>query len=64
MLGLAVLFFPLPLVPGLLFISALVVLSSRYSWAQALLETARSRFPSLFRKKNAVATPASADAAA
>jgi Putative transmembrane protein (PGPGW) len=51
LLGLAVLFFPLPLLPGLLMIAGLIILSSRHEWAESLLVKAQDRFPSLFRKK-------------
>ena len=51
LLALAVVFFPLPLVPSLLVIAGLIILSARYEWAQALLHKAQARFPALFRRK-------------
>ena len=50
-MGLAVLFFPLPLVPSLLMVAGLIILSSRYEWAKALLHKTRERFPSLFKRE-------------
>jgi Putative transmembrane protein (PGPGW) len=51
LLGLAILFFPLPLVPSLLLVAGLVVLSAEHVWAGKLLRKAQERFPSLTRKK-------------
>jgi Putative transmembrane protein (PGPGW) len=51
LLGLAVLFFPLPLVPSLLIAAGLIILSSRYEWAKTLLHKTKERFPSLFKKE-------------
>lgn len=51
MMGLAIVLFPVPFVPTLLVIAALVILSARYEWAEGLLVKARQSFPRLFRTK-------------
>lgn len=51
LLGLAVLFFPLPLIPGLLVIAGLLILSARHEWAENLLRKIKTQFPSMFRKQ-------------
>jgi uncharacterized membrane protein YbaN (DUF454 family) len=50
LLALAVVFVPLPIVPTLLLLAALLILSSRYSWASRLLEKARGYLPAFLRK--------------
>ena len=47
LLALAVIVLPLPIVPSLLLMAALVILSSRYLWAERLLEKMRKHFPAL-----------------
>jgi hypothetical protein len=51
LLALAIVFFPLPLIPTLLFLSGLLILSTNHEWAGKLLREVQERFPSLFRKK-------------
>jgi len=45
LLALAVIVLPLPVVPSLLLVAALAILSSRYLWAERLLEKVRKYFP-------------------
>lgn len=45
LLALAVVFSPLPIVPSLFLLAALLILSSRYSWASRLLQAARKLIP-------------------
>lgn len=46
LLGLAIVALPLPVIPSLLLLAALVFLSARYSWASRLLQRTR-RFLSI-----------------
>lgn len=41
LLCLAIVFFPLPLVPSLLLLAGLLILSTKYLWAEALLKRVR-----------------------
>lgn len=52
LLSMAVIVFPVPVLPTLLGIAGLVVLSTHYAWAKKLLHKTQERFPSLFRKKS------------
>jgi len=57
LLGLAILFFPLPVVPTVLVISGLLILSTNHTWASAVLRKLQAKFPSLFsRKAGSIAT--------
>jgi len=47
----AVVVFPLPVLPSLLGLAGLLLLSAHYDWAKNLLHKAQLRFPSLFRRK-------------
>jgi hypothetical protein len=58
LLVLAVVFVPLPIVPSLLLLSALLILSTRYSWASRLLEKARSYLPAFLRRTTKAELPA------
>lgn len=51
LLSIAVVIFPVPILPTLLGIAGLLILSTEYDWARKLLHKAQLRFPSLFRKK-------------
>lgn len=51
LLALAVIVLPLPIVPSLLLIAALAILSSRYMWAERLLEKVRKLMPSFPRSR-------------
>jgi putative transmembrane protein PGPGW len=44
LLSLAIVFFPLPVVPTLLLIAGLLILSTKYAWAGYLLKRVRSLF--------------------
>lgn len=44
LLCLAIIFFPLPLLPSLLLLAGLVILSSKYPWAESLLKRVRVLF--------------------
>jgi hypothetical protein len=48
---LAIIFFPVPFLPTLLVVSALLILSAHYDWAKELLARLRESFPQLFPKK-------------
>jgi len=48
LLALAVLVLPLPIIPSLLLVAALVILSSRHSWASRFLKKARRLLPARF----------------
>jgi hypothetical protein len=48
LLALAILVSPLPVLPSLLLLAALVLLSSRYSWASRLLQKTRRLLPPRF----------------
>jgi hypothetical protein len=50
LLALAVIFVPLPIVPSLLLLAALLILSTRYSWASRLLAKAQSYLPAFLRR--------------
>ena len=52
LLGMALIVFPVPVLPTVLGIAGLVILSTHYAWAKTLLHKAQERFPSLFRKKS------------
>jgi len=56
LLALAVIAFPLPVLPTLLLLAALLMLSPRHSWAQRLLAKIRRLFPSFIRSRNSNAT--------
>ncbi|PYP91545.1 MAG: hypothetical protein DMG65_06785 [Candidatus Angelobacter sp. Gp1-AA117] len=51
LLGLAVIVLPLPIVPSLLLIAALAILSSRYIWAERLLDKVRKSVPLFTRQR-------------
>ena len=51
LLGLAVLFFPLPFIPSLLLVAGLVILSTKHEWAGKLVRKVEEKLPSLSRKK-------------
>jgi hypothetical protein len=51
LLGLAIIFFPVPVVPSLLLVAGLAILSSKHTWAEKLVHKAQERFPSVFRKR-------------
>jgi nitrogen fixation protein FixH len=53
LLGLAIIFFPLPIIPTVLLLSGLLILSANHAWAGKLVREAQEKFPSLFRKKSA-----------
>jgi nitrogen fixation protein FixH len=53
LLGLAIIFFPLPIIPTVLLLSGLLILSANHAWAGKLVHEAEEKFPSLFRKKSA-----------
>lgn len=56
LLGLAILFFPIPVVPTVLLIAGLLILSTNHAWASSVLAKLQAKFPSLFsRKADAVA---------
>lgn len=56
-MGLAILFFPLPVVPTILLIAGLLILSTNHAWASNLLRKVEAKFPSLFpRKSDPIAT--------
>jgi putative transmembrane protein PGPGW len=50
LLSLAIVFFPLPVVPSLLLMSGLLILSTKYLWAENLLKRVRV----FFRRPTAV----------
>lgn len=52
LLTMAVIVFPLPILPSLLGLAGLLVLSTHYEWAKNLLHKAQLGLPSLFRKKS------------
>jgi len=52
LLGLGIVFFPLPIIPTILLLSGLLILSTNHAWAGKLLREAQERFPSVFRKKS------------
>ncbi len=52
LLSLAILFFPLPVIPSLLLVAGLLILSSNHAWAGKLVRKGQERFPSLFRRKS------------
>jgi len=54
LLALAVIVLPLPIVPSLLLIAALAILSSRYMWAERLLEKVRKIMPSFTRSRKSM----------
>jgi hypothetical protein len=55
LLALAVLLSPLPLVPSLLIICGLAVLSTRYTWANRLLEKTLKLVPAwMWKRRTAV----------
>ena len=56
LLALAVVAFPLPVLPTLLLLAALLILSPRHSWAERLLAKIRRLFPSFMRSRNGNAT--------
>ena len=51
LLGLAGIVLPLPIVPSLLLIAALAILSSRYMWAERLLDKVRKSVPLFTRQR-------------
>jgi len=59
LLALAVVAFPLPVLPTLLLLAALLILSPRHSWAERLLGKIRRLFPWFMRSRsgNAVQAP-------
>lgn len=50
LLSLAIIFFPLPFVPSVLLLAGLLILSTKYPWAENLLKRIRP----LFRRPTAV----------
>ena len=56
LLALAVVAFPLPVLPTLLLLAALLILSPRHSWAERLLAKIRRLFPSFMRSRSGNAT--------
>ena len=56
LLALAVVAFPLPVLPTLLLLAALLILSPRHSWAERLLSKIRRLFPSFMSSRSGNAT--------
>ncbi|MGE5324516.1 MAG: PGPGW domain-containing protein [Actinomycetota bacterium] len=50
-MGLAILFFPLPVLPTVLLIAGLLILSTNHAWASTVLGMIRARFPSPSQRK-------------
>ncbi|HET9182641.1 MAG TPA: PGPGW domain-containing protein [Candidatus Angelobacter sp.] len=58
LLGLAILFFPLPIVPTVLLVAGLLILSANHAWASTVLRKVQAKFPSLFPEKARAITTA------
>ena len=57
LLGLAILFFPLPVLPTVLLIAGLLILSTNHAWASNLLRKVQAKFPFIFTRKAEAAAP-------
>ncbi|HWG51055.1 MAG TPA: PGPGW domain-containing protein [Candidatus Acidoferrales bacterium] len=60
LLGLAVVFFPFPVLPTVLFVAGLLILSSNHAWASHLLRKLQAKFPSIFTRKTEAIAPVKA----
>jgi putative transmembrane protein PGPGW len=60
LLGLAVVFFPFPVLPTVLLMAGLLILSTNHAWASNVLRKLRAKFPSIFTRKANPIAPAKA----
>jgi hypothetical protein len=60
LLGLAVVFFPFPVLPTVLLVAGLLILSSNHAWAGNLLRKLQAKFPSIFTRKAEAIAPVKA----
>jgi len=60
LLGLAIVFFPFPVLPTVLLVAGLLILSTNHAWASNVLRKVQAKFPSIFTRKAEAIAPVKA----
>jgi hypothetical protein len=60
LLGLAIIFFPFPVLPTVLLMAGLLILSSNHRWADNLIRKLQTRFPALLTRRAETVPPVKA----
>jgi hypothetical protein len=60
LLGLAIVFFPFPVLPTALLMAGLFILSTNHAWASNLVRRLQTQFPSIFTRKAEAPAPVKA----